>query len=63
MENIRNRVDVQLVKNKEQAQKLVNKPNFESFKLFSKNLIAIHMKKTKLRFDKPTYVGMSILEL
>ena len=63
MENIRNRVDVQLVKNKEQAQKLVNKPNFESFKIFSKNLIAIHMKKTKLRFDKPTYVGMSILEL
>ena len=63
MENIRNRVDVQLVKNKEQAQKLVNKPNFDSFKIFSKNLIAIHMKKTKLRFDKPTYVGMSILEL
>ena len=63
MENIRNRVDVQLVKNKEQAQKLVNKPNFESFKIFSENLIACHMKKTKLRFDKPIYVGMSILEL
>jgi len=63
MENIRNRVDVQLVKNEEQAQKLVNKPNFESFKIFSENLIACHMKKTKLRFDKPIYVGMSILEL
>jgi len=63
MENIRNRVDVQLVKNEEQAQKLVNKPNFESFKIFSENLIACHMKKTKLRFDKPIYVGMTILEL
>ena len=63
MENIRNRVDVRLVKNEEQAQKLVNKPNFESFKIFSENLIACHMKKTKLRFDKPIYVGMSILEL
>jgi len=63
MENIRNRVDVQLVKNESQAQKLVNKPNFESFKIFSENLIACHMKKTKLRFDKPNYVGMSILEI
>lgn len=63
MENIRNRIDVRLVKNEQQAQKLVNKPNFETFKIFSENLIACHLKKTKLKFDKPIYVGMVILDI
>ncbi len=63
MENIRNWVDVQLVKSRDQAQKLVNKPNFESFKIFEENLTVCHMQKTKLKFDKPIYVGMSILDI
>ena len=46
-ENIRNRVDVQLVKTEWHAQKLINKPTFESFKRFDDNLEACHMKKTK----------------
>ena len=28
-----------------------------------KNVIAVHMKKTKLYFNKPVYLGMSILDL
>jgi hypothetical protein len=63
MENIRKHIDVKLVKTKERAQKLVNKPNFSSFKIFTENLVAIHMKKTKLKFDKPVYVGQAILDL
>lgn len=63
LENIRGRVDVQLVKNSDQAQKLINKPNFKSYKIFSDNLIACHMEKTKLKFDKPIYVGMVILDM
>ena len=30
---------------------------------FDENLIAIHMKKTKLYFNKPANLGMSILDL
>ena len=63
MENIRNRVDIKLVKNSKEAQKLVNKPNFKSFKIFCDDLIACHMIRTKLVFNKPIYVGMAILEL
>lgn len=63
MENIRNRVDVKLVKTDEELKKMVNKPNFETFKIFNHNLIACHMKRTKLTFDKPIYVGMAILDL
>jgi hypothetical protein len=46
MENIRNRVDVRLVTDKEQAVKLAAKPNFERVKIFNENLVALHMKNT-----------------
>ena len=63
MENIRNRVDTKLVNNKKQAEKLSAKPNFNHFNIFSEDLVAIHMKKTKLVFNKPLYLGMCILDL
>ena len=63
MENIRNRVDIKLVDNKKQAEKLSAKPNFKHCNIFSEDLVAIHMKKTKLVFNKPVYLGMCILDL
>ena len=63
MENIRNRVDIKLVNNKKQAEKLSAKPNFKHWNIFSEDLVAIHMKMTKLDFDKPVYLGMCILDL
>ena len=63
MENIRNRVDVKLVNTKEKFKKLVAKPNFRSRKIFSENLISVHMKKTSLTMNKPVYLGMCILDL
>ena len=63
MENIRNRVDVKLVNNKKQAEKLSAKPNYKHCNIFSEDLVAIHMKMTKLDFNKPVYLGMCILDL
>ena len=63
MENIRNRVDIKLVNNKKQAEKLSAKPNFNHCNIFNEDLVAIHMKKTKLVFNKPVYLGMCILDL
>ena len=63
MENIRNRVDVQLVTREFQARKLISKPNFQHRTIFCENLVAINMKKTKLSFDKPVYLGASILDV
>ena len=56
MENIRNRVDVKLVNNREKAKKLSAKPNYKHCNIFNENLISIHMKKTKLTFKKPVYL-------
>ena len=63
MENIRNRVDVRLVGNREKAQKLIAKPNLKHWVCFDENLIGVHLKRIKLVFNKPVYCGMSILDL
>ena len=63
MENIRNRVDIKLVNNKKQAEKLSAKPNFNHCNIFNADLVAIHIKKTKLVFNKTVYLGICILDL
>ena len=63
MENIRNRVVVKLVNNTEKGEKLSAKPNFKHYNIFCEELVAIHMRKTKLLFNKPVYLGMCILDL
>ena len=63
MENIRNRVDIQLRTDDKSAEKLVSKPNYERTTIFSEDLVAVHMKKTDLVFNKPVYLGMSILDI
>ena len=63
MENIRNRVDIKLITNEKEAKKLISKPNFHHRTIFTENLIAVHMKKTKVYYNKPIYLGMCILDL
>ena len=63
IENIRKRQNIKLVDNRKAALKLSKKPNFERATIFDKNLIAVHMKKTEIYFNKPVYVGQAILDL
>ena len=63
MENIEKRVNVKLVTTKEKAMKLSSHPNFESFTIFDEHLIAVHMKREKMYYNKPIYLGMCILDL
>ena len=63
LENIRNRVDIRLLSSHKKVPKLAAKPNYDHCTIFDENLIAIHIKKTKLYFNKPVYLGMSILDL
>ena len=37
------------------------KPNYDTTKCFSENLLAIEMKKIKIKMTKPVYLGLSIL--
>ena len=63
IENIRKRQNVSIVDKRKTALNLAKKPNFERVTIFDKNLIAVHMQKTKICFDKPVYVGQAILDL
>ena len=63
MENIRKRVDVRLVTSKEKLLKLASKPTYVSSKIFNENLVAVHKIKETLTMNRPTYIGMCILDL
>ena len=52
-----------LMDNKDLAYKLSSKPKFERSTIFDENLIACHIKKTQVYFNKPIYVGQAILDL
>ena len=47
----------------EKRSKLVSEPNYHTTKCFPENLLAIEIEKTKLKMNKPIYLGMSILDV
>ena len=63
MENIRKRSNIYLETDPDHFLRQTAKPTFVSCKIFHENLVAIHMKKNFLLLDKPSYVGMCILDL
>ena len=60
LENVRKHRDIKLVTTDEKTNKLVSEPNCHTTKRFSKNLLALEMKKAKVKMNKPVYLGMSI---
>ena len=63
MENLRKHRDIKLVTTDKRRNRLVSEPNFHTGKWFSENLLAIEMKKTKVKMNKPIYLGLSILKI
>ena len=63
MENVRNHRDIKLVTSDKRRKRLVSEPNYHSHKNFSEHLMAIEMKKTRVKMTKPLYLGMSILDI
>ncbi|XP_041351368.1 uncharacterized protein LOC121370296 [Gigantopelta aegis] len=63
MENLRKHVDVKLVNNSKRARKFIAKPTFHAFRIFNKDLVAIHMQKQRLILNRPIYVGFAILDI
>ena len=64
MENLRNRVDVKIVRDWEtdKKRKLLSSSSFDRFTIFGNDMAGIHIRKTKLVLNKPVYTGMTILE-
>ena len=63
MKNVRKHKIIKLVNNDTKRNKLVSEPNYHTTKWFSENLLAIEMKKTSVKMNKPIYLGLAILSL
>ena len=66
MENLRKRQRVSIVQpitDPKKYKKLTSDPSFKSRKIFSENLVAIHRRKTEVNLNRPTYIGMCVLDL
>ena len=58
MEKVRKHRDIKLVTTDERRNQLVSEPNYHTTKCFSENFLAIQMRKTKVKMNKPIYLGM-----
>ena len=63
MENVKNHRGIKLVTTDKRRNYLVSQPNYHTSKWFSECLLAIDMKKTKVKTNKPVYLGLSLLEI
>ena len=63
MKNVRKHRDIKLVTTDKRRNRLVSEPNYNTTKWFSKKLLAIEMKKTKIKMNKPIYLGLSKLKI
>ena len=63
VENVGKYRDIKLVTADEKRNKLLSEPNYHITKHLSENPLAIEMKKTKVKMNKPIYFGMSILDI
>ena len=63
MEDIESRVDIKFATDRKKALKYSSKPNFNRAVIFDENLIALHMNKTQIIFNKPIYLGAAILDI
>ena len=55
MENVRKHKDIKLVKTNKRRNQLISEPNYHTTKWFSEDLLAIEMKKIKVKRNKCTY--------
>ena len=57
MENVRKHRDIKLVTTDKKRNQLVSEPNYHTTKWFLENLLVIEIKKTKVKMNKPIYLG------
>ena len=58
MENVRKHRDIKLVRTDKRRNQLVSEPNYHTKKHFSEDLLAIEMKKVKVKANKLIHPSM-----
>ena len=60
--NLRNIINIRVVKNSHNFIKYTSRATFVNWKVFENNLAAIHEKKISVTLSKPISVGFTVLE-
>ena len=63
MENVRKHRNIKLVTPNKKRNKLVPETKYHTMNYISKDLSIIEMTKTKIKMNKPIYLGLSILDI
>ena len=63
MENIRKHRNIKLLAANKKRSKLVSEPNYHTINYISEDLSIIDMNKARVKMNKPTYLGLSILDI
>ena len=58
MENVRKHRDIKLVTTDKNRSKLISEPNYPTMNYISEDLSIIEMKRTKVKMNKPIYLGL-----
>ena len=61
MENIRKHRDIKLITTDKKRSKLISEANYHTINLISEDLSITEMKKSKVKMNKPIYLGLLIL--
>jgi hypothetical protein len=63
IENVLKRQDIKFCCERKKALRYVKKINFKRETIFIKNLVALHMNRMQVKYDKPIYAGFCVLEM
>ena len=63
IKNVRKHRDIKLIATNKRRNRLASEPNYHTTKYFSENVIAVEIKKAKVKMSKPVYLDMSILDI
>ena len=66
IQNTRKHVDVKLVQrweNRSGCEDFISRPNFKNLTIFDENFVAVQLHRSKVKIDKPIYIGFCALDL
>ena len=62
IEDLRKRTNVDIVKDKKTAKRLISKPQIQGFHILDENITIVHSIKGTITLNKPITCGFMVLE-
>ncbi|XP_075209864.1 uncharacterized protein LOC142317311 [Lycorma delicatula] len=63
LENVRNRIDFQLITNERKLDKAIAKLRVKAWYIYNKDVVGISLKKTEIFLNRPIYIGFTVLDI